>query len=124
MKTLPTNMLKHTAELQAPSGVGGWRDTEYGQAVELTRVHVQRERALGETGGLRADMEIRPSARLWYDARVSQPHGLDFIALQREAEAAGSYLRVTHGGIAYRVTRAVELLDGFGRVHHYELELI
>ena len=85
---------------------------------------MQRERALAVTDGLRADMEIRPAAYLWYDARLSQPRGLDFIALQRQAEAVGAHLKVTHGGIAYRVTRVDELLDGRGDVHHYRLELV
>ena len=124
MKTLPTSMMRHEAVLEAPSAVDGWKGVSFGEPVTLTRVHVQRERALAVTDGLRADMEIRPAAYLWYDARLSQPRGLDFIALQRQAEAVGAHLKVTHGGIAYRVTRVDELLDGRGDVHHYRLELV
>ena len=124
MMTLPTRMLRHTARLTVPESVTGWHAPEDGRTVTLTKVHVQRSQALGVTGGYSADMEPRPVAELWYDCRISQPHGLDWITLQREADAAGDWLRITYAGGEYRVARVDELQDGAGRPHHYRLELI
>ena len=114
-------MLRHTVTLTVPAAVTGWKQIETDRTIALKRVHLQRLRTVSETV---MDMDARPVATLWIDARVSLPKGMNYIALQREAEAAGDTLRVTHDGNVYRVMTVAELPGDRGDVHHWELELI
>lgn len=120
MKTLPPQMLRHTATIHIPEGVDAWRDITSAQSVTVTHVHAQISEGI-KINSINADVQMH--AQLWYDCKLSKPHGLDFIALYRAAERAGAgeKVRCTIGGATYRV-EAVQLLpDGFGSPHHYEL---
>ena len=121
MRTLPSRMMRHTATLIVPGQVGGWKQPDPEREIELTRVHVQRARAAAESV---TDFDIRPNAVLWFDAKLSQPRGTDFLALMKGAEAVGDHLRIVFEGDTYRVTRVEELADNAGGVHHWEMELM
>lgn len=121
MRTLPSNMLKDTALLVLPAGVDAWRMRTGAQSITLTRVHVQRSAGMRV---MHVDMDLQVHAELWFDCRLSQPSGLDFIDLQRQAESVGAHLGVQYGGIEYRVMLVDELRDAHGRVHHFRLELV
>ena len=124
MKTLPSRMMRHTATLTVPLTVSGWHAVGESGTVQLGRVHVQRTRALQTVDGIEGDMDVRPTAELWFDRKISTPHGIDFTALAKAAEAAGDQLRVTFDGQQYRVTFVDELPDDCGGIHHWRLELI
>ena len=112
--------MRDKATLILPKDVDAWRDTAESHTVPLARVHVQR------SAGMRVgseDYDQQLNAELWFDARLSTPHGLDLIAMKREAESADGFLRIVHGGIEYRVMQVKELRDGMGRVHHYHVML-
>ena len=124
MKTLPIKMLRDSATLIVPAAFTGWHEI-YGTSTKaLTRVHVQRTAGMNVTGGDAAELADAPTAELWYDCRVSLPHGLDWIQLFNDAETAGGYLEIVHEGIRYRVQRVDELPNTIGGLHHYRLELI
>lgn len=120
MKTLPLNLLRDTALLLLPTGVDAWKQRIGAQSIPLYRVHVQRSAGIHVST---SDMDVQLHAELYYDCRLSQPAGLDFIGLQRQAEAVGAQLSVQYGGTEYRVMLVDELKDGFGRLHHYRLEM-
>ena len=120
MKTLPAQMLRHTALLTLPQGVDGWQETLGAGSITLSRVHVQVSEGVQHS---MQNAEVQMRARLWYDCRLSRPAGLDFVELFRQAEAANAPLTCTIGGAVYNVTAAIRRNDGFGGVHHYELEM-
>ena len=124
MKTLPVRLLRHRARLLLPEGVSPWREAEGVQMLALERVHVQRGRGMELVDGRFPDMDVQPSAQLWYDVRLSKPAGMDWVDLQRRAEKLGAQLHIEHDGVEYRVMRMEELRDDFGRVHHVRLELV
>lgn len=124
MKTLPIKMLRDTATFIIPAAVTGWHDAISAQSKTLSRVHVQRTAGMDVTRGDAAEMADAPTAELWYDCRVSLPHGLDWIQLFNDAEAAGGYLEILHNGVQYRVQRVDELPNTLGGLHHYRMELI
>lgn len=124
MRPLPLQMLRHSATLTVPDSVTGWHAPDGSHTAALSRIHVQLTRAMDTTGGYQADMDVKPRAELWYDCHLSTPRGIDFIGLQRDAEAVGGHLRVTAGGVDYRVSLVDLLPDDRGNPHHYRLELI
>jgi hypothetical protein len=117
-------MLRGNAVLTVPEGVTGWHAPDGSRSAELKRIHVQRVQRMAIQGGFAAEMDARPAAELWYDCRLSRPRGIDWIALQREAEAVGGFLSIEYAGIAYRVSAVDELPDTHGGLHHYRMELI
>lgn len=125
MRTLPTAMLRHCAVLSIPAQITGWHEQYSSDTMELEHVHLQRNAGLVQTArGGSFDMDATVRARLWYDAKISTPHGLNFVELQQAAEDAGDYLRIAWQGIEYRVQGVSELSDSHGRVHHYCLDLV
>lgn len=123
MRTLPTNMLRHEVVLTVPEHTTGWHQPDGSLSATLTRVHIQQVRSMDAAGAISGALEVRPAAVLWIDGRLSKPT-LDYIQLQQAAEIAGGPLRISYGGIDYRVRSVMALPDGYGRLHHWELELI
>lgn len=121
MRTLPSRMMHHACTLIIPAGVTAWRATEADRTIELTRVRIERTRAITPS---ELDMDLKPTAELYVDARISKPAGVDFVALHAEAVDVHDYLRVSFGDRTYRVMAVRELLDDRGAVHHWELEMI
>jgi len=124
MKTLPVSMLRQSARLLLAEGISPWQKPEGEQTLNLERVHIQRGRGLKCTYGRTVEMDIQPSAQLWYDCRLSKPAGLDWFVLQKNAERVGAQLRVEYDGMIYGVAYVEELCDGYGRAHHVRLELV
>lgn len=125
MRTLPTSMLTHSAVLTVPKGITGWRAQDGSTTTQLSRVHAQRTAGLVVNGnGSAPQLESRPAAELWYDARISRPAGIDWLALMQEAENIGLQLTVAIGGETYHVQGVDALVDGRGHPHHYRMELI
>ena len=124
MKTLPEKMLRDAAVLTVPLGITGWHAVDDSRTVALGRVHVQRNAALTVDEGYDGQLADRPDAKLWYDCRLSTPHGLDFISLQRQAMKTGGFLEIEYKGADYRVGAVRELPNTVGGIHHYMLELI
>lgn len=122
VKTLATNMLRHRATLIVPTGATAWRAPDGGTTYSLERIHVQRTRHIVQD---QFDTAREPAAELWFDARLSRPHGLNWTRLQIAAENAGDWLRVKlDDGVTYRVQLVDELPDGMGGIHHWRMELI
>ena len=89
MRTLPTAMLRHCAVLSIPAQITGWHEQYSSDTMELEHVHLQRNAGLVQTAhGGSFDMDATVRARLWYDAKISTPHGLNFVELQQAAEDA------------------------------------
>lgn len=124
MKTLPAKMLRDAATLIIPQAVTGWHAVDGTRAQALGHVHVQRSAALDINEGYDGELADRPDAKLWFDCRLSTPHGLDFMSLQRQAMQTGGFLEIEYKGTAYRVRAVHELPDTQGGLHHYMLELI
>jgi hypothetical protein len=97
-----------------------WQTLTGGADINLTRVHIQRGAGLKVSNG---NAEVQPIAELYYDCRLSQPRGLNWITLKRAAEARSAALIVTHDGQKYAVTMVDEVPDDRGRPHHYRMEM-
>lgn len=120
MRTLPLNLLRDSAILVLPTSVSAWKQQAGAQSIPLTRICIQRSAGIHVST---ADMDVQLHAELYFDCRISRPSGLDLMDLQQQAEAAGAQLGVQYAGVTYRVMLVDELKDGFGRLHHYRLEL-
>lgn len=121
MACLQTRMLTDSIILEIPASVTIWQDAVKGNAIALSKVHVQRQSGFRTTSN---NAEVQPHATIWYDCKISTPHRLDFMALKAAAEDVGAPLFVTYGGVKYTVASVVEFKDGIGKLHHYEIEVI
>ena len=120
MATLKSTMLRHSATLKIPAGVTDWQENTSESSLVLDRIHVQRMRGIEHDS---INNEVQARATLWFDAKLSTPHGTNLLALKTSADAVGASLNCEYDGYLYTVSKVEEYLDGFGRLHHYEVEM-
>lgn len=121
MATLKRNMLRHEATLILPEGMTDWQAPDGDTRIQLKRVHVQRVSGLNVNS---LNQEVQTQATLWFDAKLSLPLGCNLLKYKEDAEAVGGRLGILYDGHEYSVSRVLERLDGFGRLHHYEVEMV
>lgn len=110
MRTIPKNLLIHSATLSEVSSDNTWQEEQKTVIAELERVRIETLSKLVTT---KDNRQVTLSAVLFYDCRNSRPKNPDFKQGQS----------VLWDNTEYVIETVEPLYDG-RKLHHYELGLI
>jgi len=110
MRTIPKNLLIHSAVLSEISTDNTWQEEEKTVVAELSKIRIDTTSELVTT---KDNRQVTLSAELFYDCRNSRPKNLTFKQGQS----------VLWNDMEYVIETVEPLYDG-RKLHHYELGLI
>lgn len=110
MRTIPKNLLIHSAVLSEVSTDNTWQEEEKTVVAELSKIRIDTTSELVTT---KDNRQVTLSAVLFYDCRNSRPKNLTFKQGQS----------VLWNDTEYVIETVEPLYDG-RKLHHYELGLI
>ena len=122
---IPKSLLNQTARVMVCRETDEYRNPVWGEHT-VEGVHLQagvsynrRGRAVEKTD---SDTRLSMGATLFVDERLSKPR-LPWREMLDSAHAAGGDMVVCVGGREYRVTACLPVVDGRGKLHHWEIEM-